>query len=322
MEAEFTCLGFESVGELFLGATVGFGADGFVVGGFGGEHAVDDASNFMSGGGDSFGWAEPGPHAAVEVAETGVALAGRLGGQAKRGGRRGDNFPGFSAEDSTAGDAVVGAQAQPGGKMIGRSKTGFQIDAGLADDGVGQLGFEARDGSQVDSANAIEFGAGVEAQCVALRFATGAGGVGQRFGLGIGSAGEGGELLLDLQIALTDLGLVEAPGFEGLAQGEEMFGPVVADQGFFDGGIGSLDAVVFEFNQLLWATFAGQNRVEHGLTGGSDDVADDVVQLQVHLGERLLDVLHVFAREEDLVVAMPADGAHGTDLLGRAKRSA
>lgn len=322
MEAKFTCLGFEPVGELFLGATVSFGADGFVVGGLGGEHAVDDAGDFMSGGGDGFGWAEAGAHAAVEVAEAGVALAGRLGGEAKRGGRRGDNFAGFGAEDSAAGDAVVGAQTQPGGKMIGRSKTGFQVDTGLADDGVGQLGFEAGDGGQVDSADAVEFGAGVETQGVALRFATGTEGIGQGFSLGVGSAGEGGELLLDLQIALADLGLVEAPRFEGLAQGEEMFGAVVADQGFFDGGIGCLDTMVFELNQLFWAAFAGQNRVEHGLPGGSDDIADDVVQLQVHLRERLLDVLHVFAREEDLVVAMPADRAHRTDRLGRAKRSA
>ncbi len=322
MEAKFTCLVFEAVGELFLSAAVGFGADSFVVRGLGGEHAVEDAGDFMSGGGDGLGRAEASAHTAVEVAEAGVGVAGGLSGEAKGGGGGGDDFTGFSAEDFAAGDTVVRAKAHPGSEVTGRGEASFQVDAGFADDGVDQLGFKARDGGEVDSADAVQFGARVETQGVALGLAAGAGSVGQGFNLGIGSAGEGGEQLLDLQVALVDLGLVESPGFEGLAQGEEVFAAIVAEKGFFDGGIGGLDAVVFECNELFWATFAGKDGIEDGQAGGADDVADDVVQLEVHLGENLLDVLDVFAGKAHKVVAMPADGAHRTDLLGRTKRSA
>jgi len=54
------------------------------------------------------------------------------------------------------------------------------------------------------------------------------------------------------------------------------------------------------------------------LPGDTGDVGDHAPQLHVHLGERLLHVLGVRGGQLDQAVAMPEQGAHGTDRLRRA----
>ena len=53
-----------------------------------------------------------------------------------------------------------------------------------------------------------------------------------------------------------------------------------------------LDRIVgYQGSQLLWIAFAGQNRIQKGHSGHTRQVAEHVVELQIHLLQRLVHVL-------------------------------
>jgi hypothetical protein len=112
-----------------------------------------------------------------------------------------------------------------------------------------------------------------------------------------------------------------AVSHQGLAKGEEMFVTVVSHQRFHDGLLRGSDAPVSEISQLLRITLTRQNGVEDGQTGGPGDVADHVMNLKVHLVQRLLHVLQMNRGHLDQAVAMTPQTAEGTDLLIGAKRA-
>jgi hypothetical protein len=81
-------------------------------------HVVEDAGELVRGGGDGLGRAETGAQAAVEAAESGVAVGGRLRGATQGGGDAADNFAGLGVLDRAARDAVVRAEGEPGGEVL------------------------------------------------------------------------------------------------------------------------------------------------------------------------------------------------------------
>ncbi len=97
----------------------------------------------------------------------------------------------------------------------------------------------------------------------------------------------------------------------GLLQGEEMFGPPVTVQTFGDDLAAGLEAMVFQGRQLLGIAFAGEEGRQDGLAGDAGQVADDVVELEVHLGEGLVQMAHAAAGPAHQGIAMPQDRAHG-----------
>src|SRR5690606_40465117 len=58
----------------------------------------------------------------------------------------------------------------------------------------------------------------------------------------LGAALDGGQVRLDLAVALLDLGLIGLIQLAGLPEGEQVLLAVVADQGLGDGGGAGLDA--------------------------------------------------------------------------------
>ena len=101
-----------------------------------------------------------------------------------------------------------------------------------------------------------------------------------------------------------------------------MFWPVVADQRFGNGLGAGLDAPVAELSQNLGIALSRQDRVEDRQPGCPRQVADDMVQLKVHLIEGFVHMLHVGARHLHEVVSVSQDGAHLADRLGRAEGGA
>ena len=133
---------------------------------------------------------------------------------------------------------------------------------------------------------------------------------------------EGGQLGLDLAIALGDEGLVMAPGSQGLLEDKEQFGAPIALEGAGDQIAGSFDAMVFEGGQLLGIALAGEDGIEDGQAGDAGQVADDVMDLDIHLGEGFLEVLDVGGGVADQGGAMAQEGADGADVFGRPEAGA
>jgi len=70
---------------------------------------------------------------------------------------------------------------------------------------------------------------------------------------------------------------VVAPCVKALSEGEEMFRPVISNQGFGDCFFTSLDAVIAQACQLAWVSLSIQNALKNCDPADSRDVADDVV---------------------------------------------
>ena len=123
-------------------------------------------------------------------------------------------------------------------------------------------------------------------------------------------------------IAGIDLLLVMEPGVVGLAEGEEMFGEPVAVEAAGDDIFGSFDAWILERGQGERIALPGEDGLEDGLAGDAGEIADDVVELNIHLGERLLEEADLIGGTTEEPVAMTEDRADGTNGFGRAKAGA
>ena len=62
-----------------------------------------------------------------------------------------------------------------------------------------------------------------------------------------------------------------------------------------------------------------KNGIEDGYAAYSRDIADDMVQLQVHLIQRLLNTLRISTRRLHQAVPMPEQGTQCTNLLSWSK---
>ena len=123
-------------------------------------------------------------------------------------------------------------------------------------------------------------------------------------------------------VALGDELLIMPPSIQGLLNDEEMLGVPVTVQAAGNRVAAGLDAMIFQGGELLRIAFAGEDGVEDGQAGDAGQVTDDVMDLEVHLGEGFLEVLHVTASVTDEIGPMAQEGAHGTNLFGRAEAGA
>ena len=117
----------------------------------------EDASEFVGHSGDGFGGAQSGFPAAVKIAEVILSAPETLCGQAESLGDAAADIAGGSAQDFAAANAVIGADAQPGGEAFGGMEFVGKVRAqfGQQDQDGGCL--EAGNGGQVNAQEAIRF---------------------------------------------------------------------------------------------------------------------------------------------------------------------
>jgi hypothetical protein len=109
----------------------------------------------------------------------------------------------------------------------------------------------------------------------------------------------------DPRIAFRDLLLVEIVQVQGLSQGEDVLFPVVADQGLANRLDRGVAPAVPIRGQGVRVALARHECPDDAHPGRPGDVRDDVVDLQVHLGQRLLHVLDVRGRVIQQALALP-----------------
>src|SRR6266446_434186 len=100
-----------------------------------------------------------------------------------------------------------------------------------------------------------------------------------------------------------------------------MLFPPIPLQGASDGGLVMLTPVVTELGQLRGVALAGENRPDDREARHSRDVADDVLQLEVHLREGFLHMLDVLAGIGEEHGALAEVTAQHADLVRRPERT-
>jgi hypothetical protein len=84
-----------------------------------------------------------------------------------------------------------------------------------------------------------------------------------------------------------------------------MFFPVVACQRLHDGCFAGFDAPVAQLSQPERIAFSGEDGIHNGQASGPRQVADHVVNLQIHLIQSPLHRLQVNGRQLNEILAVP-----------------
>ena len=110
-------------------------------------------------------------------------------------------------------------------------------------------------------------------------------------------------------VAGRHLRLIDVVQFERLGQSEDVLLPVVADQRLTHRLNGRMAPPVTVRGQDVWVALARHDRADDGHAGHASDVGDDMMQLQVHLHQRLLHVLDMRRRIVQQPLPLPEIGA-------------
>src|SRR5882724_8974406 len=94
-----------------------------------------------------------------------------------------------------------------------------------------------------------------------------------------------------------------------------MLRPVVSNEGLRHLVPRALHPTMTELRQFDGIALAREDRIENRLATGSGDVAEHMVELQVHLAERLLHVQNVLGSHLQQAATVPPQGTKGTDRI-------
>ena len=191
------------------------------------------------------------------------------------------------------------------------SRAEFAHEGGEGGDG------DAVDGGEVDS---VESQGLLENQIAFECFVAGGGFAGFEVGGGgLALGGDGLECGLDFAVEFGDLLEQALAALLGLAQDEEVFAFVVALQGLDDFFPGGAAADVAEGGELRGVAFAFEDGLDDGGAAEAVEVAEHMVEVEVHLGEGFLHELDLARGVGDEVGAVAQQGAQGEDVVGGAE---
>ena len=194
------------------------------------QHGVDEPGQLVRRGGDGLGRIQMGFLPAEEGAQGTVGTVQRVGRQTQgcRGSARA--ALGLGADHPAAGDAVVGAQPQPGYEVLGAGPFGH-VGPDLADHFQGRVRVHAVDAGQVHSRHPVQMALDIEARRVLLvaLFAIGS------WRLAVTAVLKPLQLGFDLPVALGNLALVRPIQPQGLGQLEDVLVPPMPSQRPGDG---------------------------------------------------------------------------------------
>jgi hypothetical protein len=113
-----------------------------------------------------------------------------------------------------------------------------------------------------------------------------------------------GKVPLYFIITICDEFAVVPPCVKALTQSEQMFRPVIPNQRLGDRFLAGFDATIAQAGELDRVSFSVENGFEDCDAAHSRNIADDMMQLQVHLVHRLLHALRIRTRGLHEAVAM------------------
>ena len=96
------------------------------------------------------------------------------------------------------------------------------------------------------------------------------------------------KLLLNFAFAFSDFELIGVIEFDRRLQREKMLGPVISFQGLDDLFGRCLDKRMFHLGKLERVAFSSQDRPNDGHPSVADDITQNSVNLDIHLGQGLL----------------------------------
>ena len=120
-------------------------------------------------------------------------------------------------------------------------------------------------------------------------------------------------------MALFDLLVKEVVSLECLLQSEEVFVAPVSIEATRDGDFVGFNAAVTKGSEDIAIALTVDDGAQDSQTGFTDDIAEDVVELNIHLGQGLLDLLYAtcgITREAGLLSDV---GAQDTGFVGRSE---
>ena len=249
----------------------------------------------MGGGDNALGFSKPAFEAACVITHAAFGPTQRAGGQAQDVRHSVGHFAGASFEDASAADAVVGAEAKPTGKGFGAAELFAHVVGGaqFAHEHAKHTTADPGHGTQVYAEEAICFL--VDGQWgghVLLQPTLEPGSLRQRR---VGDPGNGGSAPGHFGVALGYCRAEFLPARLALAQNEEIFLTVIATQGADDLGQRGTAAPVAQSGEFFGVALTGQYCGDDRLRADTIDVAQNVVDVQIHFGHHLLHELHLLA---------------------------
>ena len=202
------------------------------------------------------------------------------------------------------------------------------VHADFADDGLGDADVDAVDAGQVDAADAVQFTAEVELGRVAAGLPSP---LGRRCGGGRGGSpsgrvghlvGDALQMLFERLVAFGDPLLVGVVHRDFLLQDKHEVGLPRPLEALGNGLPGGVNAGVAQGREGVRIALTGEDGAHDALPGPAAQIADDIRQLDVHLGQHLLHALDAGADRVDMVAALTPVGAHDANVGGRMKRVA
>jgi len=131
---------------------------------------------------------------------------------------------------------------------------------------------------------------------------------------------KGVEDALNFLITGRDLVLGTIIELEGLGEGENMFGPVIPLQRFGNGVLARFNAIVAILGSGLRIAFPRDNSADNAYPRHAGHITHHVVQVEMHLIQRLVHVLNVLDRHLDQMLPMAEETTEPANVLRRAKR--